>query len=1189
MVKELAEENIILEGVDDKIGEIEGTLDEDPERAEKMIDELKRLIRISLRDIANSLYQELYEIMKSGEKIKIDFRDISMEMDNIATLMKDENWKDSISALRDVEEKIYPRVYEYLKEKMSEIEDQENEEILKKRDELKKLIEEENIKEAISKYAEIQDLIFSLEAEKYRRRMENIEKNIKFLEEMGENTVEIRGYLERAEEALKKRDLSNLGNYLQQSEEIIRRLSREMAKRAYESAKEIAESAKRAKIDLDRNGISETLREIEEFLKNEEFEKAVKNSIDIVSRIKVLKERRDLIYALQENLSKSIKKLREKNIDTSELENILNNSKKKLEDDEFDAAERLVREGLNKAIEIEMKKVVEDIKSKIVEGGDILKEFGFEKEYREITREFFERIKAKRYENIEKLGYETLEKINKKVEEIFENYVARVGDMVNNLREVGVEVDSSAIEKAREVFYERKIKDSFNILRRFEKEIKEIYEKEMKLKKIIENIDSIMNLASSMGIDIEKYKDEVREINEIEDLERKEAMAMKLVVDVKKDIRSKIENLIKTVENEINRLRRSGGDITTSEAMLNKAKNFLGDGQYKDALYHTLRAMGEIEKFEMQKSTAYGILKRIGTKVKMMKNLLPKNIISEYEEARTLFLRGRYTESIEKSMEIGERLWKIEEILSIIKDKNSKIKIFIEQAGKAGFDTKNVLRLLAKAKNELKNLKYEEALKFVESAYKEAFRLSTQAMDMYREEYEKILKLLMSYGLRDYFDDALAIIDDAITSRDVETLKDRFEPLKLDVEKKIKEKMSEMIASINERIKIVEGEDPESARNLKTEISELEKLKDRDPIKFIELYERIDREVKLLMPKIIRTKLENLEKKISMYEEVGIETSEYIEKISEIRMNLENMSYIELLNRIHTLEKNFQTYLREYAKNMMEKIDKTVSKYNVNKAKEFTSKMKKFIDEEKYLEALRVPDEAEKFIGEYKLKVSDFNKKALELKELIKYALSLGLNLDTQIEELKETLTSLKDLEEAKENIKKIEKEIKEMMDSLTPKLEISLEEAKAIDSKYLAKISIHNMGNVDAMNIMLQISGALNLERPMAIMKVAKNSKELVDAYLIPGEGEVIEGEVVYHRFDGKEYREKFNWKYRVRRKGFHIEKNKEKIKCTLCRGTILPGLDILICDKCGAVYHVPCAKRAGKCLKCGNPFNFE
>ncbi|OYT58476.1 hypothetical protein B6U71_04560 [Euryarchaeota archaeon ex4484_178] len=163
------------------------------------------------------------------------------------------------------------------------------------------------------------------------------------------------------------------------------------------------------------------------------------------------------------------------------------------------------------------------------------------------------------------------------------------------------------------------------------------------------------------------------------------------------------------------------------------------------------------------------------------------------------------------------------------------------------------------------------------------------------------------------------------------------------------------------------------------------------------------------------------------------------------------------------------------------------------------------------------------------------------------------------------------------------------MMDSLTPKLEISLEEAKAIDSKYLAKISIHNMGNVDAMNIMLQISGALNLERPMAIMKVAKNSKELVDAYLIPGEGEVIEGEVVYHRFDGKEYREKFNWKYRVRRKGFHIEKNKEKVKCTLCRGTILPGLDILICDKCGAVYHVPCAKRAGKCLKCGNPFNFE
>jgi len=1188
MVKELADENIILEGVDEKIEEIQKILDEDPEKAEKMIDELKRLIKISLRDIATTLYQELSEIINAGKEIKIDFRDISMEMDNITTLIKDENWKDAISALRDVEEKIYERVYEYLKTGLEDTKSYESEDVKRLSEELVKLIDENNIKEAISKYAEIQDIIFSLQEEKYRKRMESIESNIKFLEGLGENTVEIRGYLERAEEALKKRDISTLENYLAQSEEIIEKLSQNIATKAYESAKESAESAKKVNINLEKNGITEILKKIEEDLQNKNYQEVVKNSMDIISKIKSLKERRDLIYALQENLSKSIEKLKSKSIETGELERILEDSRKMLEENDFDTAEKLVKDGLNRAIELETKNVIEGIKSKIEDIGAVMKSFGFTKDYENITKEFFENLKAKKYEGIEKLGYNTLEELNKKIESILDDYVNRIGEMVNNLREIGIEVDSSALDKARGVFYEGKIRDAFNILKRFEKDIKEIHDKEMKLKKIIDDIDAILNLASSLGIDIEKYKERVNEITQVEDLDRKEAMAMKLVLDVKKDIRSKIENLVKTVENELNRLRRSGGDITTSEAMLTKAKNFLSESQYKDALYYTMQAMGEIEKFEMQKSTAYGILKRIETKIKKMKNLLPKEIVSQYEEARALFLKGKYSESIEKSMGIGERLWKIEKIISIIKEKNSKIKVFIEQASKSGLDTKNVLRLLAKAKNELKTLNYDEALKFVEEAYKEAFRLATRAMEKYREDYEKLLKILMVYGLKEDFEDELRVLDEAITNGDVDTLKDKFEPLRKEIDSKIREKMESMLEDVNTKIEIIKMEGGDY-KELRDRVEKLKKLKDEDPIKFMEEYRGISRDIEIIMPKLIKSKLDRLEEKISRYENVGIKTSEYVEKISEIRMNLENKTYDELLNEIQDLENNFNTYVREFMRNKMEKMRSTVAKYDKDKAEEFYNKMKALVEKEKYEEALKVVDEAESFIGDYKLKISDFNKKALELKDLIKYGLSLGLNLDTQIKELKNTLASLKDLDAAKSKIESIEKEIREMMEALTPKLEINLEDVKAIDSKYLARISVTNKGDTDALNIMLRITGALNLERPMPIMKVSQGSKEFIDIYLIPGDGEDIDVEVLYHRFDGKEYKEKFNWKYRVKRKGFHIEKNKEKIKCTLCRGTILPGLDILICDKCGAVYHLPCAKRAGKCLKCGNPFNFE
>ncbi len=1191
MVKELEDEGIILEGVDEKIKEIEKVLDEEPEKAEKMIDELKRLIKISLRDIANSLYQELYEIIQEGEGIKIDFRDLKMEMENITTLMKDENWRDSISALRDVEEKIYTRVYEYLKGKIPELQESENEEIKKKVEEMKKFIDEDYIKEAIAKYAEIQDIIFSQMEEKYRKRMEKIDSSIRFLEGLGESTVEVRGYLNRAEEALKKRDLDSLENYLNQSEEIIERLSSTVATRAYEAAKEAAESAAKVKIDLEKNGISQILKKIQGELENKNYQYVVKYSMEIISKIKDLKERRDLIYTLHGNLSKSVEKLKEKGVDTQELERILEDSMKKLEDNDFEEAERLVKEGLNQAIELEVKNVVNEIGSKIEDIGGVMKIFGLGKEYEELSKEFFERMKSKGYENIERLGYETLEKLTKRVENLFDQYVNNINDMINNLKERGIEVDTSALDKAREVFFEGRVRDAFNILKRFESEIKEIHDKEMKLKKIIENVDSILNLASSLGIDVEKYKDRVKEINQIEDMERKENMAMKLVVDVKKDIRSKIENLIKTVDSELHRLRRSGGDITTSEAMLTKAKAFLSESQYKDALYYTMKAMGEIEKFEMQKSTAYGIIKRIETKIKMMKNLLPKDILSDYEEAKSLFLKGKYSESIEKSMGIGERLWKIEKIISIIKDKNAKIKIFIEQANKSGLDTKNVLKLLANAKNELKKLNYDEALKYVEAAYKEAFKLSITALEKYKEDFDKLLKIIMTYGLKEYFSEDIGVIEEALNSGNIDMLKEKFEPLRKYVEDKVRERIEDIMKEMRMKIEAIEKTGIKTDVNLKEKLEDLEKLKKEDVIKFMEHYRGVAREIDILMPKLLKSKLDALEMKISKYESLGIKISPYIEKISEIRMNLENKNYEELLNDLQALDNNFETFIREYIKNKMEKMITSVGKYNKKKAEEFAKRMEKLANEGKYEEALKVYDEAENFIGDYKLKVNDFNKRALELKELIKQGIALGLNLDKQIKELKNTLASLEDLDVATKKIEEMDKEIRKMMDSLIPKLEITLENVKAINSKYLATISISNKGDADAANIMLRIHGALNLERPMPIMKVPKGAKENIEAYLIPQEGEDIVVEVLYHRFDGKEYKDVFNWKYRVKRRGFHIEKAKEKVKCTLCRGTILPSmnLDVVICDKCGAIYHVPCAKRAGKCLKCGNPFNFE
>jgi len=301
------------------------------------------------------------------------------------------------------------------------------------------------------------------------------------------------------------------------------------------------------------------------------------------------------------------------------------------------------------------------------------------------------------------------------------------------------------------------------------------------------------------------------------------------------------------------------------------------------------------------------------------------------------------------------------------------------------------------------------------------------------------------------------------------------------------------------------------------------------------------------------------------------------------------MDYNSAMKEFAELEKNFETYIKEYTKDKAARAKEIVMKYSKKNAEEYEKKILENMEKGKYDEAIKIYEDAIKYVSEYRNRVTEFNKKAMELKELIKSAISLGLNMEPYIKRLKEALSSPEDLSEGIEAMKNIENEIWKEIEKLKPKLVVAIDSTQRVNDKYLAKIRVRNEGNTDARNVVLTLTGSLKSESDITIMKIAKDSEEIVESFLVEGEGDKINGKIRYERFDGKKYEEEFEIEYKVSKKGFHIEKNKEKVKCTLCRGTILPGMDIVICDTCGAIYHVPCAKRAGKCLKCGTPFNFE
>ena len=1186
--EELKKEDIILEGIEEKIENVKETVEKNPEEAEKMVDELKKLIKINLRDIASTLFQDISSILNKGKNLGFDLRGIDVEMENVEKLMKDENYKDSIIILRNIEEKLYEKIYKNISSEIEEFRKYGYEDVNIKINEINGFIEKGEIENAINSFSELRDLIFNREREKYENQIKEIENSISFLQELGENTDKVEKILENAREYLDKRDLEHAKESIEKCNSLIESLSQNLAERAYESAKDAAQKASELKIDLEKNGIMDMLNNAAQSLKDKKYAEVIKYTADINNKIKELTEKIEKLQKMRENLQKRVDELKNKKYPIDELQKLLIEIDNSIKNNDFEDAENLLNEGYEKAKNIEIKGKINNIKRKIEELGRIMRDFNFKDDYLTITEDFFINYKERRYEKLEDTGKNTIEKLKKSIELIFNNYVNKLERLISDLNEIGIQVDSSPIAKSKEKFWEGNILEAFSILKDFESHIKNIHGEKMELMNIENRLGRIITVASSLGIDTKEYLERAKEIESNEELSARKNGLEKLSKEIESRIRDKIENIIKDVEGELDKLRKRGENTTTPEAMLMRAKSLMDKGDFKNTLALTLDVMEEIENLGMQKNTAYGILKTLNEKINKMKGLLPKDLITEYKNAKSLFLNERYKEAIDKAMNVSEKLWNIEKTIEIIKDKNKELKRYIEQGKALGIDMKSVLIPLAKAKKELQSLHYDAALKLVNEAHKEARKKIEEIIDGYRRRYEEIIKSVIEFDLRDELEDEIKGINDAFANKDAVALESLIPKLKDKALSIVANIIKEKLDEFEKMSKLIEGREIKGKIDLNKEREKLEKLKDK-PKEFLEYYRNLKERMIGIIKDSIKSDIEKFVDKLNNFEDLGLNLGDYKERASKLMEEIDEMDYNTAINELEEIKKNFETYIKEYTKDKAARAKDMVMKYNKKKAEEYEKKILKRIESGNYKEAIKIYEEAIKYVGEYRNVVAEFNKKAMELKELIKSAISLGLNMDPYIKRLKEALSSQEDLSKGIEAMENIENEIWEEIEKLKPKLTVAIDSTQKANDKYFAKIRVRNNGNSDARNVRLSLDGSLKSENDITIMKIAKDSEEIVESFLVEGEGDKIKGKISYERFDGKRYEEEFEIEYKISKRGFHIEKNKEKVKCTLCRGTILPGMDIAVCDTCGAVYHVPCAKRAGKCLKCGTPFNFE
>ena len=1194
-IKDLESENIILEGVDESVKNIEEELERNAENAEKLLNELKTNIKLSLRDIAQSLYGDIKNMIENAEGEGIVLDDVKLALNDVKTQMGDEAYKDAIISLRKIEEDIYKRTEDYLKEIEEKTTKYNDDRINRTIASARRMLSEGDIDNALKEIAKIRDITFEIEGMKFKAEIKKMKDEAEFLQNNGGNVTEVFGYIERAEVALKKKDIVKAEDFIKRGKEALKELESLVAKDTFDSAKIVAAAAKRIGVDIGKQRIMGLLKKAKESIEKEDYKNAIKYASEAKELSKELRDKAEKAYSQLVNAAKLVAKLKDMGADVSGVAKTLVEAKRKFEENEFEEAEKLSISCVKKANSMENKAKIEYIRKELDEIGKVMRELGLGGEFKKKSRQFYVKYEDMKYDGLYEIGEKILSELREHVETILTDYIGKIETDIYDAKGKGYDlnINLADLENAKDLFIKRRYLDALYILKKLETQIASVYERNEKMTVIIAKIKKYIDMGISLGIDVSTYKKELDELSSMTNIKDAEGRANKIINEIEKALYKKVNAIIAKVGKELDKMRRRGEDVTAPENMLNKAKSSLKEKEYVEALNRAMSALGEIEKYEIQKNTAYGILKRLEVKIAAMKKILPKDIITDYEYSKKLFLKGLYEKSIERSMRVSDRISEIERMIAYIKDKNAQIREMVMKAHRLGMDVTEVLAIFNQAKEEFKKMNYTESLKLVDKCYKEAKLLMIDAVNKYKSAYSKMATLVVRIGLQDEFKDDMREMEKLFEDGDYDKIKVKLSELKKAIDKRLAEVSDNVLKDFKEKMRLFREMHMDLGIDFEKVEIELRKLKASNYSKFFDYAATIKGKMDEQMPNLIKKKIEILKNKLDKYEKYGVSIDDFHSKLYDILSMMEEKDYEEIYKMLQEVDESFNRYVDEYVKSLRNKISKRIGEFSEEVASDYAKRIEKMRSVENYEEAIRIYNEANDFVAKYRVFMDEFGKMVEETKDRLRFALSLGLKVGDLISKLKEIEEKApKDMSGAKLELEDLKSKINSMIDALEPDIDVDIEIVDKSRDGYIGKISIRNKGTADAQNIKIMVRGAYYSDKPIEILKIEKGAMDEQKVYLKEGHGNKINVFLTYYRFDGKEYnltREFEVEEQEEEKKGFHIEKATKKEKCALCRGTILPGMDMVVCDNCGATYHLPCAKRIGKCKVCGQEFKFD
>lgn len=198
-----------------------------------------------------------------------------------------------------------------------------------------------------------------------------------------------------------------------------------------------------------------------------------------------------------------------------------------------------------------------------------------------------------------------------------------------------------------------------------------------------------------------------------------------------------VARMMKTFEEAIAKARREGVDTRTADRRLEKARELLASGQYRQALSLAMQAEGEAERIGLQQDMASKAIQTAEKKISGFVRPIP-DVESIVAEAKDAFDAGDYVKALDLAIQSGDEFTHVREATEEAMEVRTTAENLVKVAFEIGADAVKIEKIFKEGEAALESGKPEDA--------RAAFQQSTEwGLGLCRAHLEEALKRGQEY------------------------------------------------------------------------------------------------------------------------------------------------------------------------------------------------------------------------------------------------------------------------------------------------------------------------------------------------------------------------------------------------------------------------------------------------------------